>query len=137
MFRKQPWTTENFDAMVDASSYPRKSLVKESVHEFAIFSSHLHRIRAVRTLLESMNDYKFLQKKCVKQFVGVVISSVAESYVASSTLVKLTLPKDKWEGAKQVFLAVDGATRNPTKPFILKFEELEAATLRSTASSVI
>jgi hypothetical protein len=136
-FRMQPWTCQNFDAMVDASSHSHKSLVKEVVHGFPILVSLISNARCGFYLLESMTDYSFLQKNRVKQFVDLIISIVAETYISSNRLSSLRLPTDKWRVAKYVFQAVDKAARNPTEPFIPNFEELESNLQPSIALSLI
>jgi hypothetical protein len=136
-FRMQPWTLRNFDAMVDASTHSDKELVKEVVHSFSILESLTSNARCAFYLLNVMTDYSFLRRNRVKQFVGLAISSVAESYERSNGLDTLTRPEDKWDVVRSVFQAVDKAAKNPTLPFIPKFEDLKTNSLRSIASSLV
>jgi hypothetical protein len=59
-FRMQSWTTQNFDAMVDASFHTQKDLVKRLVHGFPILDSLTSNARCAFYLLIAMNEYSFL-----------------------------------------------------------------------------
>jgi hypothetical protein len=134
-FRMQPWTDSNFNALVASSEHPQQNMVIDAVKGNPILYSLISNARCAYYLLISMNDYAFLHQNHVNQFVNVIVSRVAESYLRSNGL-DLNVPADRWQVAKSVFKAVDEASKT-SLPFLVEFKDLGTEKLRAAAASLL
>jgi hypothetical protein len=136
-FRMQPWTVENFDKLVDVSSYPEKQKVKQAVRRFPILMSLVANARCAYLLLKAMPEAVFLEKEnWLKSSLNGIISKVVHYYINSNALWELGSSKDKWAVVRSVFKEVDDATRRPNIAFFPRFADLDP-TLRAVAACLV
>jgi hypothetical protein len=136
-YRMQPWSSNNFRALLGNMKRTDKNALFTMVERFPILRSLRTNARCAFYLATSMVDLTLVTEQQWADQVKAAVAKVALKYIKSSGLAHVTSLGDKFTVAQQAFKALNEAMRDPTAAVFPSFGHIDDATLRSAIQSLL
>ncbi len=136
-YHMQPWSSENFHALLGMLNRADETNVKRIVERFHILNSLTTNARCAYFLADSMPTITTTNEARWAGYVDVTVPNVARRYIDSNGLSELVTTERKFTVAQEAFKAVDQAIQNPNDPKFPKFDHIEREDLRAYTQSLL